>query len=44
MLVPAYPTAGVISLLRLSIAITVGAGILTYFPSTTLFSLALGAD
>ena len=44
MLVPAHPTAGVISLLRLSIAITVGVGILTYFPSTTLFSLALGAD
>ena len=41
---PAYPTAGVISLLRPSIAITIGVGILTYFPSTTLFSLALGAD
>ena len=43
-LVPARPTAGVFSLLRPSIAITVGAGILTCFPSTTLFSLALGTD
>ena len=38
------PTAGWPSLLRPPIAITVGAGILTCFPSTTLLSLALGAD
>ena len=44
MLVPGQPTPGVISLLRPSIAVTKGAGILTCFPSTTLFSLALGAD
>ena len=44
MLEPGQPTPGVFSLLRPSIAVTVGAGILTCFPSTTLFSLALGAD
>ena len=43
-LVPGQPTPGAPSLLRPSIAVTPGAGILTCFPSTTLFSLALGAD
>ena len=43
-LVPGQPTPGASSLLRPSIAVTPGAGILTCFPSTTLFSLALGAD
>ena len=38
------PTAGWPSLLRPPIAIQVGAGILTCFPSATLLSLALGAD
>ena len=32
------------SFLRLSIAITIGTGILTCFPSTTPFGFALGAD
>jgi hypothetical protein len=41
---PGQPTPGVPSLLRLSIAVTAGIGILTDFPSTTDFSLALGAD
>jgi hypothetical protein len=41
---PAYPTAGVFSLLRPSIAVTQSTGILTCFPSITLFSLTLGAD
>ena len=41
---PGLPTPGLLSLLRPLIAITVSAGILTRFPSTTLFSLALGAD
>ncbi len=41
---PGQPSPGAVSLLRLSIAVTIGAGILTCFPSTTLFSLALGAD
>ena len=38
------PTPCWTSLLRPSFAILSGAGILTCFPSTTLFSLALGAD
>ena len=41
---PGQPTPGAPSLLRLSIAVTPGAGILTCFPSTTRFRLALGAD
>ena len=44
MLGPGQPTPGTPSLLRLSIAVTPGAGILTCFPSTTPFGLALGAD
>ena len=44
MLKPRQPSLGRSSLLRLSIAVTVGAGILTCFPSTTPFGLALGAD
>ena len=36
---PCYP-----SLLRHSIAVRTGIGILTDFPSTTAFALALGAD
>jgi hypothetical protein len=38
------PTAGWPSLLRPPIAVISGAGILTCFPSTTHFCLALGAD
>ena len=41
---PALPIAGQPSLLRHPIEIYISAGILTCFPSTTLFSLALGAD
>ena len=41
---PEQPMSGQPSLLRLPIAITVGTGILTCFPSTTPFGLALGAD
>ena len=41
---PGLPTPGTPTLLRLSIAVTRGAGILTRFPSTTAFALALGAD
>ena len=41
---PAQPTAGSPSLLRSPIAMTRGTGILTCFPSTTPFGLALGAD
>ncbi|RMQ39681.1 hypothetical protein ALQ04_100451 [Pseudomonas cichorii] len=41
---PGQPTPGWPSLLRPSIAITRSTGILTCFPSTTLFSLALGTD
>ena len=41
---PGQPTPGTPSLLRLSIAIIVGTGILTSFPSTTPLGLALGAD
>ena len=41
---PGQPTPGRPNLLRPSIALTRGAGILTCFPSTTHFCLALGAD
>ena len=41
---PALPTAGRPSLLRHPIAVAAGTGILTRFPSTTPFGLALGAD
>ncbi len=39
---PGQPTPGTPNLLRPSIALTRGAGILTCFPSTTTFVLALG--
>ena len=41
---PGRPTPGWPSLLRHPIAVTSGSGILTGFPSTTPFGLALGAD
>ena len=41
---PGYPSPGSTTLLRYPIAVIRGTGILTRFPSTTLFSLALGAD
>ena len=41
---PGQPTPGRFSLLRPSIAVTPSTGILTSFPSTTPFGLALGAD
>ena len=41
---PGQPTPGTPTLLRLSIAVTRGAGILTSLPSTTAFALALGTD
>src|SRR5690606_41952311 len=41
---PGQPTPGLPNLLRPSIALARGAGILTSFPSTTHFCLALGAD
>ena len=41
---PGQPSPGRSSLLRPLIAITNGAGMLTCFPSTTPFGLALGAD
>lgn len=41
---PTIPTVGWPSFLRPHIALQKGTGILTCFPSTTLFSLALGAD
>ena len=41
---PGQPSPGSPSLLRLSIAVIQGTGILTRFPSTTPFGLALGAD
>jgi hypothetical protein len=44
MLKPALPIAGWFSLLRHPIAAKAGTGILTGFPSTTPFGLALGAD
>ena len=44
MLKPGYPTPGWPNLLRPPIAVMQGTGILTCFPSTTPFGLALGAD
>ena len=41
---PGLPTPGMPSLLRPPIAVISGTGILTRFPSTTAFALALGAD
>ena len=41
---PGHPTPGSHSLLRHRIAIPTSTGIFTRFPSTTLLSLALGAD
>jgi hypothetical protein len=41
---PGHPTPGWPNLLRLPIALNRGIGILTDFPSATLFSLTLGAD
>ena len=41
---PTIPTVGRANLLRPPIAFTIGTGILTCFPSTTPFGLALGAD
>ena len=41
---PGQPSPGPPSLLRPPIAIVTSTGILTRFPSTTLFSLALGVD
>jgi hypothetical protein len=41
---PGQPSPGWSSLLRPPIAVMSGAGILTCFPSTTPFGLALGAD
>src|SRR5687768_6134604 len=44
LLSPGQPTPGTPNLLRPPIALTRGAGILTSFPSTTHFCLALGAE
>ena len=44
LLSPGLPTPGTPNLLRLPIAFTKGAGILTRFPSTTHVCLALGTD
>ena len=41
---PGHPTPGRPNLLRPPIALCIGTGILTRFPSTTPFGLALGAD
>ena len=41
---PGHPTPGRVNLLRPHIASRAGTGILTCFPSTTHFCLALGAD
>jgi hypothetical protein len=41
---PGHPTPGQSSMIRPPIALKIGAGILTCFPSTTAFALALGAD
>ena len=41
---PGHPTPGLPNFLRPPIASTIGAGILTRFPSTTAFALTLGAD
>ena len=44
LLEPALPIAGWLSLLRPPIAVHISTGLLTGFPSTTPFGLALGAD
>ena len=44
LLSPGQPTPGTPNLLRHPIAVMRGAGILTSFPSTTRFRLALGTD
>ena len=44
MLEPGYPTPGRVNLLRPHIALHIGTGILTCFPSATHLCLALGAD
>ncbi len=44
LLKPGQPTPGQLNLLRHPIAVKRGTGILTRFPSTTPFGLALGAD
>ena len=41
---PGHPTPGQFSTIRPPIALNIGAGILTCFPSTTHLCLALGAD
>ena len=41
---PGHPTPGLPNFLRPPIASTIGAGILTRFPSATAFALTLGAD
>ena len=41
---PGRPTPGRLNLLRPPIALQIGAGILTSFPSTTALALVLGAD
>jgi hypothetical protein len=41
---PGHPTPGLLNFLRPHIALHIGAGILTSFPSTTHLCLALGAD
>ena len=41
---PGQPTPGPPNLLRPPIAVNASTGILTCFPSTTAFALALGAD
>ncbi len=41
---PGHPTPGPPNFLRPPIASTIGAGILTRFPSATAFALTLGAD
>ena len=44
MLEPGHPTPGQHFAIRPPIALGIGAGILTCFPSATAFALALGAD
>ena len=44
MLEPGHPTPGRVNLLRPHIALHIGTGILTCFPSATHLCLALGAD
>ena len=41
---PGHPTPGQLSTIRPPIALRIGAGILTSFPSVTAFALTLGAD